>query len=95
MKVKIAETIEWDDTLPLEEQSYLAQAWFNQNVQSKLTIYDDEKEGVKPKFDKYGRPEKWVVDLPTCTVELKWNYQKKDSTEWTKNKDSVTLKIKK
>lgn len=93
MKLKIAEVIEWDDTLPVEEQSPLAQAWFMENVQSKLTIYDNQ-EGIKPKFDKYGRPEKWVVDLPSCTVELKWNYQKEKSTEWTKGKDSVTLKIK-
>lgn len=93
MKVKIAEVIEWDDTLPVEEQSPLAQAWFMENVQSKLTIYDNQ-EGIKPKFDKYGRPAKWVVDLSTCTVELKWNYQKKDSSEWTKGKDSVSLKMK-
>lgn len=93
MEVKIAEVIEWDDTLPVEEQSPLAQAWFMENVQSKLTIYDNQ-EGIKPKFDKYGRPEKWVVDLSTCTVELKWNYQKKDSSEWTKGKDSVSLKMK-
>jgi hypothetical protein len=93
MKIKVAEVIEWDDTLPVEEQSPMAQAWFMENVQSKITFYDDQK-GIKPKFDKYGRPEKWVVELPTCTVELKWNYQKKDSSEWTKGKDSVSLKIK-
>lgn len=93
MKIKVAEVIEWDDTLPVEEQSPMAQAWFMENVQSKIT-FDDDQKGIKPKFDKYGRPEKWVVDLPTCTVELKWNYQKKDSSEWTKGKDSVSLKIK-
>ncbi len=94
MKVKIAETIEWDDALPLEEQSYIAQAWFNQNVQDKITFYDDEKEKVKPTRDKFGRPEKWVVDLPEHVVELTWNYQKKESSDWTKGKDTVTLKLK-
>lgn len=94
MKLKIAEVIEWDDSLPLEEQSYLAQAWFNQNVQNKITFYDDEKDKVKPTKDKFGRPEKWVVDLPKCTVELKWNFQKKESADWTKEKDTVTLKMK-
>lgn len=93
-KVKIAQIIEWDDALPLEEQSYLAQAWFNQNVQDKITFYDDEKGKVKPTRDKFGRPEKWVIDLPECTVELKWNFQKKGSSDWTKAKDTVTLKMK-
>lgn len=93
MKLKIAETIEWDDALPFEEQSYLAQAWFNQNVQSKMSVYND-RGGAKLTRDKFGRPSAWVVDLPECTVEVKWNFQKKESADWTKGKDTVILKMK-
>ena len=93
MKIKIAEVVEWDDALPLEEQSMMAQAWYNENVQSKLTVYDDEK-GVKPKRDKYGRPELWVVDTPTATFEVKWNFHKKESADWTKGKTEIKIKKK-
>ena len=93
MKLKIAQTIEWDDALPLEEQSFLTQAWFTENVSRKLTIYDDQQ-GVKLKKDHYGRPELWLVDLPDFTVEVKWNFQKKESADWTKGRDTVTIKPK-
>lgn len=91
--IKIADTVEWDDKLGFEEQSPMAQAWFLQNVQDKLNLCTDGN-GNEPTRDKYGRPDYWVIDLPDFSVTVKWNYQKAESSDWTKAKDTITFKIK-
>lgn len=91
--IKIADVVEWDDKLGFEEQSPMAQAWYLENVQYKLNLYSDGK-GNEPVRDKYGRPMYWNIEFATFTLKVQWNYQKADSNDWTKGKDTITFKIK-
>ena len=85
------DTIKWDETKSFEEQDAVAQAWFQKNVGEKMG-FSQEKGKQVPTFDKNGRPESWKVVAGNFEFEVRRNYQRKESSDWTKGKDTITVK---
>ena len=83
--------IKWDETKSFEEQDAVAQAWFQKNVGEKMGFSKEEGKEV-PKFDKNGRPENWKIQVGNFEFEVRWNYQRKESSNWSKGRDTITVK---
>ena len=87
------DTIQWDETKSFEEQDAVAQVWFQKNVGEKMG-FNEETGKTKPVMDSNGRPQSWKIktDDQKYEVEVKWNYQKKNSSDWSKGRDTITIK---
>jgi hypothetical protein len=85
------DTIQWDETKGFDEQDMLAQVWFQKNVGEKMGFSKEEGKEV-PTFDKNGRPENWKIQAGNFEFEVRWNYQRKESSDWSKGRDTITVK---
>lgn len=91
--IQINETISWDETKSLPEQSQETQQWYADNVESQLA-YGKKASGIQPKWDKHGRPMQWVVDFAAFTVVIAWEYIREESTDWARSAETITINSK-
>jgi len=89
--MQITDTIQYDETLPINAQSTNFLTWYNENVQSKLA-YDKTSTGIQPEWDDSRRPVQWVVTVGKIEVTIVWNYIKPNTSEWAKSEDTITVK---
>ena len=85
------DTIQWDETKSFEEQDAVAQAWFQKNVGEKMGFTKEDGKEL-PTFDKNGRPQSWKVVVGQFEFDVRWNYQRKESSDWSKGRDTITIK---
>ena len=87
----VLDTIQWDETKAFDEQDMVAQAWFQKNVGEKMGFSKEDGKQV-PAFDKNSRPEYWKIPVGNFEFEVRWNYQRKESSDWSKGRDTITVK---
>lgn len=75
--IKIADNITWAEG----DMNLGARAWIAEEIGK-----------VEPTKDAFGRPEVWVVETPTATVEMRRIYIRPGA--WAKKSDEITVKAK-
>jgi len=73
----ITDKIQFDETLPLSQQSAEFQAWFNKNVNSKINDKTEIKE-----VDEYKRPALYSVLADGFIVEVMPIYKSNSQNDW-------------
>jgi len=84
----ITDKIQFDETLPLSQQSAEFQAWFNKNVNSKINDKTEIKE-----VDEYKRPALYSVLADGFIVEVMPIYKSNSQNDW--GCSAIRLNIKK
>ena len=49
-------------------------------------------ENKSPRLIKNSRPEYWKIPVGNFEFEVRWNYQRKESSDWSKGRDTITVK---
>jgi hypothetical protein len=67
---KINDTISFDEGVELNLQNDAFKAWFNENIQPKITFCDGKNGTVQTcsTFDEFNRPSIWTFDNITITA---------------------------
>ena len=84
----ITDKIQFDETLPLSQQSAEFQAWYNQNVNSQINDKTEIKE-----VDEYKRPASYSVLADGFIVEVMPIYKSNSQNDW--GCSAIRLNIKK
>ncbi len=75
--ITISDTIEFDETKILQQQSAEFQSWLSENCLNKIN------DQLKPdSLDAYDRPEQYTFSVSPFTVILKPLYQTNDRSNW-------------
>jgi len=83
----ITDKIQFDETLPLSQQSAEFQAWFNKNVNSKINDKTEIKE-----VDGFKRPALYSVLADGFIVEVKHIYKNDSQNDWGCSDFKVNIK---
>ena len=81
---KINDTISFDEGIELNLQNTDFIAWFNENIQRKITFCDGNYDKVKTctTLDNNGRPDTWV--FPELTVQAEYFTQESNKLDLNK-----------
>lgn len=80
MIFEVEKGIYWDTESEIQSES--AQSWLFKLRQTEAT---------KLIKDNYGRPCKFIWELPECTVIVEKEFVYKESSDWTLHKDNITV----
>ena len=85
--IKINDTIEFDESKLLSEQTKEFQEWYNENVNGLIndTLVPDS-------LDEFKRPMSYIVQVDTFTVTIFPNYIYHDQSNWSCSDFYVTIK---
>lgn len=83
----ITDKIQFDEALPLSQQSAEFQAWYNKNVNSQI----NDKTEIKA-VDEYKRPAQYSVLHDGFIVEVKPIYKTDSQSDWGCSDFQITVK---
>jgi len=86
--MEISDTIIFDESKTLSQQSAEFQAWYNDNINPHVTL--DKKD----KDDEFGRPYSFTVYSQGFIITVVWMYIVADSTDWRCKDFSLIIKTK-
>lgn len=88
MRIKLDIGIYWDTTKDIQTEQ--VNEWISTNILQKLGT-DDLTEGfIKPEFDEYKRPAKWVYKADDFIIEVTREYIA--PLKWAKKCDIIKVK---